>query len=198
MKPERGDVTEEEELELWRQNLLGGHSAESLLNTLYFYNGKLFGTFGLRTNGHRLLRISNIVLVDNLIIFDESLSKTFHGGLKDLKKQARYVKHICHEPNEIHDSCLQSLYRLYIENWAHFKRTVKIYLYQKPSSEQTMLASKVLSPVCNTKPKLDVSNSGNLDGSLPDVESLGCVHERTTAKNERAGFSDCLTNLIVI
>ena len=111
-KPQRGDVTEEEELELWRQNLLGGHSAESLLNTLYFYNGKLFG---LRANEHRLLRISNIVLVDNLIIFDESLSKTFHGGLKDLKKQARYIKHICHVPNEIHDSCLQSLYRLYVE-----------------------------------------------------------------------------------
>ena len=53
-KPQRGDVTEEEELELWRQNLLGGHSAESLLNTLYFYNGKLFG---LRANEHRLLRI---------------------------------------------------------------------------------------------------------------------------------------------
>ena len=101
-KPQRGDVTEEEKLELWRQNLLGGHSAESLLNTLYFYNGKLFG---LRANEHRLLRISNIVLVDNLIIFDETLSKTFHGGLKDLKKQARYIKHICRVPNEIHDSC---------------------------------------------------------------------------------------------
>ena len=53
-KPQRGDVTEEAELEQWRQNLLGGHSAESLLNTLYFYNGKLFG---LRANEHRLLRI---------------------------------------------------------------------------------------------------------------------------------------------
>ena len=94
-KPERSGVTDEEELELWRQNLLGGQSAESLLNTLYFYNGKLFG---LRPNEHRLLRISNIVLVNNLIIFDESLSKTFHGGLKDLKKQARYIKHICHQP----------------------------------------------------------------------------------------------------
>ena len=79
-KPERSGVTDEEELELWRQNLLGGQSAESLLNTPYFYNGKLFG---LRANEHRLLRISNIILVDNLIIFYESLSKTFHGGLKN-------------------------------------------------------------------------------------------------------------------
>ena len=48
------------------------------------------------------------------------------------------------------------------------------------------------------KPKLDVSNANNLGGNWPDVESLGGVHERTTAKNESAGFSDCLTNLIVI
>ena len=88
-KTQRGYVTEEEELELWRQNLFGGHSAESLLNTLYFYNGKLFG---LRANEHRLLRISNIVLVDNLIIFDQRLSKTFHGGLKDLKKTSTLYK----------------------------------------------------------------------------------------------------------
>ena len=26
---------------------------------------------------------------------------------------------------------------------------------------------------------------------MPDVESLGDVHERTTAKNDSAGFSDC-------
>ena len=73
-KPQRGDVTEEEELELWRQNLLGGHSAESLLNTLYFYNGKLFG---LRANEHRLLRISNIVLVDDLIISTKAYRRHF-------------------------------------------------------------------------------------------------------------------------
>ena len=45
--------------------------------------------------------------------------------------------------------------------------------------------------VSNAKPKLDVSNAGNLDGNLPDVESLGGVHERIAAKNESAGFSDC-------
>ena len=47
-----------------------------------------------------------------------------------------------------------------------------------------MLASKVLSAVCFTKPKLDVSKAGNLHGNLPIVESLGGVHERATAKNE--------------
>ena len=32
-----------------KENLLGAHTAESLLHTMYFYNGKLFG---LRANEH--------------------------------------------------------------------------------------------------------------------------------------------------
>ena len=262
-KPERSDVTDEEELELWRQNLLGGQSAESLLNTLYFYNGKLFG---LHANEHRLLRISNIVLVDNLIIFDESLSKTFHGGLKDLKKQARYIKHICHQPNEIHDLCLQSLYCLYIDKvregavmadafylrpnrdgsfgyekgavglntlnsilperlcakaglprkTSHclcitcatrlFENSVEekiarertghtsnsLLRYQKPSKEQTMLASKVLSPVCSTKPIVNVrSSSSKSDGTLAEIGRSSGLDVTTTAKKDLALFEDC-------
>lgn len=71
------------------KRLLGGHSDESLMYTIYFYNGKLFG---LRACEHRLLRFCNICVKENLIIFDESLSKTFHGGLKDLKKKPRLIK----------------------------------------------------------------------------------------------------------
>ena len=77
---ERKEITEEEESKLWKLNLLGKTTAESLLHTLYFYNGKLFG---LRSNEHRLLRASNSKIVDNLYIFDETTSKTILGGLKD-------------------------------------------------------------------------------------------------------------------
>ena len=59
---ERKEITEEEESKLWKLNLLGKTTAESLLHTLYFYNGKLFG---LRSNEHRLLRASNFKIVDN-------------------------------------------------------------------------------------------------------------------------------------
>ena len=89
----REEITEE-------KGLLGGHSAESLMYTIYFYNGK---RFGLRACEHRLLRSCNICVKENLIIFDESLSKTFHGGLKDLKKKLRLIKHKCHEIGDEHD-----------------------------------------------------------------------------------------------
>jgi len=69
--------TEEEETMFWTKGLLGTNSAESLVNTVYFYCGKLFG---LRANEQRLIRISNIIIRDNFIIFDESVSETFHGG----------------------------------------------------------------------------------------------------------------------
>lgn len=73
-----------------------------------FYNGKLFG---LRSGEHRLLRLCNNFVKENYITFDESLrSETFHGGLRDLKKEPRFIKHKCHEVGHQHDRCLATLY----------------------------------------------------------------------------------------
>lgn len=106
---ERKEITEEEESNLTNLNLLGKTTAEALLHTFNFYNGKLFR---LRSNAHWMLRVSNFKIVDNLIIFDKSKSKTFHGGLKDLKKQPQLIKHECHRPQEGHSPCLQFIYEL--------------------------------------------------------------------------------------
>ena len=67
---EKEEITEREREEtiLWDMALLGANTAESLLNTVYFYNGKLFG---LRTGERRLIRLSNIVVGRNKIVFDE-------------------------------------------------------------------------------------------------------------------------------
>ena len=70
----REEIIEDEEGILWEKGLLGGHSAESSMHTIYFYNGKLFG---LRAGEHRLFRFCNTFVKENLIIFDESLCKTF-------------------------------------------------------------------------------------------------------------------------
>ena len=43
---------------------------------------------------------------ENLIIFDESFSKTFHRGLKDLKKKPSLIKHKCHEIG-VEQHCIQ-------------------------------------------------------------------------------------------
>ena len=61
------EITEDKEGLLWEKGLLGGHSAEALMYTIYFYNGKLFG---LRVCEHRLLRFCNICVKENLINFD--------------------------------------------------------------------------------------------------------------------------------
>lgn len=42
-KEDRETITAEEEKILLEKNLLGCHSAKSLLHTIYIYNGKLFG-----------------------------------------------------------------------------------------------------------------------------------------------------------
>ena len=107
-KEEREEITVEEEELLWEKGLLGDASAECLAHNLLLLweagdltvnRGKLFG---LRANEQMLLRFSNIVLNKNFIIFDETISKTFHEGLVDLKRKARLVKHMCHETGVTH------------------------------------------------------------------------------------------------
>ena len=46
----KAEITEEEKAKLWDRKLLGCNSAELLLSTVYYSNGKLFG---LRVGEHR-------------------------------------------------------------------------------------------------------------------------------------------------
>ena len=111
-KEERHEVTAEEEELLWSKGLLGRETAECLLNTVYCYNGKLFG---LRTGENCQLRFINIRVENNYVIFDESLSKTFHGRLNDLKYKPRVVKHFCHELGTHHNRYLVHIYNMYLK-----------------------------------------------------------------------------------
>ena len=110
-KEEKESVTEEEEELFWNLNLLGMSTAKSLLNTVYFYNGKLFG---LRGGEHRSLVLTNFEVGSNFVKFEENSCKTFHGGLTDLKYIPKVVKHICHPLGETHERCLVEMYKLYI------------------------------------------------------------------------------------
>ena len=82
-RKEKEGITDDEERLLWSKDLLGGKTAQSLVCTIYFYIGKIFG---LRKCEHRELRLSNFVIEKNKNCYRENISKTFHGGLKDLKK----------------------------------------------------------------------------------------------------------------
>ena len=63
-REEKEPVLPEEE-KFWKLELLGKKTAKSLLSTIFFYNGKLFG---LRGGEHRNLTIAN---------FEVGLRKTF-------------------------------------------------------------------------------------------------------------------------
>ena len=95
---ERDPMSEEDEAPLWEKRIFGCNSAKSLFRTIYFYNGKLFG---LRSTEHRNLRYSNFSIVSESVSYDESVSKTYHGGLKDLKYKPRVVKHVCSAEKDV-------------------------------------------------------------------------------------------------
>ena len=74
-KEEKQHVSEEDEKKFWTMGLLGKSSTNSLLNVVYFYNGKLFG---LLDSEHRNICLNNFETGDNYIRFEKNVSKTFH------------------------------------------------------------------------------------------------------------------------
>ena len=110
-KEEKEAVTDEDEEKFWSAGLFGSGTAKQLLDTIYFYNGKMFG---LRGGEHRNICVNNFSLGPNVINFEENVCKTFHGGITDLKYEPRKVRHICHERGQEHDRCLVQFYQLYI------------------------------------------------------------------------------------
>jgi hypothetical protein len=87
-QPEKEAITEAEEEAFWANGLLGKSSSQVLLNTVYFYNGKLFD---LRSSEHRAITLNNFTIGENFIKFEENVCKTFHGGITDLKYKPRIV-----------------------------------------------------------------------------------------------------------
>ena len=83
-----------------------------MLNTVYYYNGKLFS---LRRGEHRNITVNNFEVGSNYSEFKENVSKTFHGGLCDMKYVPRKVRHVCHKDGEKHERCLVELYKEYID-----------------------------------------------------------------------------------
>ena len=84
---------------------------------------------------------------ENLIIFDESFSKMFHGGLKDLKKKPRLIKHKCHEIGVEHDRFLAALYSVYITKVEGFAESVESF-YFRPHRKGTFEYEKSAVGLC--------------------------------------------------
>jgi hypothetical protein len=109
---EKDAITDDEEGLLWSKGLLGRQNCSKFgLHNLFLYRK----IFGLRACEHRQLRLSNFVIENNKICYRENISKTFHGGLKDLNKKPRMVTHYCHEDGEsVDEPCLVQMFKQYI------------------------------------------------------------------------------------
>ena len=107
---------EEEEL-LWEKKVLGDHSPEALLNTVFFMNGLYFA---LRSGDeHRNLRHSpcQIQVIENsgerpYLQYTEDISKNHPGGLKGRKVKPKVVLHHANTANP--DRCFVRLFKLYM------------------------------------------------------------------------------------
>ena len=101
---------------------------------MYFYNGKIFG---LRGGDHRKIVVNNFEIGPNFIKFEENASKTYYGGICDLKYVPRKVKHVCHSIGEKHESsrCLVEIYTLYIGLVETHAKAVTAF-YFKPSTRR--------------------------------------------------------------
>ncbi len=97
-----------------------------------FHNGKLFGSFAKE---HRNLRVNNFRIDSVSVTYDESTSKTFHGGLKDLKYSPRVTKHICCSEKDVnHFPCIVNCYSTYIEKVKDLAK-VNEASYFKPNND---------------------------------------------------------------
>ena len=131
---ERDPISEEDEALLWEKGILGCNSAKSLFSTIYFYNGKLFV---LRSTEHRNLRYSNFSIDSESVTYDESVSKTYHGGLKDLKYKPRVVKHVCCAGKDVgHNRCIIKCYSIYMSKIQEIACKVEAF-YFKPNLNST-------------------------------------------------------------
>ena len=81
---------------------------------------------------HRNIVVNNFEIGPNFIKFEENASKTYHGGLCDIKYVPRVVKHVCHSIEEKHEPCLVEIFRLYVGLVETHAKEVTAF-YFKPS-----------------------------------------------------------------
>ena len=69
-KPDKEAITDEEEDKFWAAGQLGMSTSKRVLNSVYYYNGKLFG---LRRAEHRNITLNNFEMGSNYIAFEENV-----------------------------------------------------------------------------------------------------------------------------
>lgn len=104
-------ISAETENKLWEKGLLGNKTGKSLLNTMFFYNCKLFGLRGVDEHGG--MEIDQIDLgVDQrgyFVKFKGRSSKIYKGGLAQRHVETKEIVH------QFQNLKLYNMYKDYIE-----------------------------------------------------------------------------------
>ena len=74
-KEEAEAVTNQDKEKFWSAGLFCSETARQLLDTIHFYNGKMFG---LRGGEHRKICVNNFSLGPNVINFEENEKRSIH------------------------------------------------------------------------------------------------------------------------
>ena len=114
--PKRAEpINPEEEALLWSSRQFGTHNGKVILNTVYFYNCKVFG---LRSfDEHRNLKCSQFTkLLDEqkrvYMEYTDFGSKTNRGGLKHMKVENKTVRQ--YENPDDPDHCVVNIFQKYL------------------------------------------------------------------------------------
>ena len=114
-KKQAEPITPAKEDLLWTTGQLGDSTSQSMINTVFFYNSKLFGLRAM--DKHRGLACEQFeVGEDNhgkYIKFDGRSTKTLTGGLRQRNLSAKSIRHY----STVSDSsrCLHKIYSSYLE-----------------------------------------------------------------------------------
>ena len=137
--PRKTEVfTKADEEVLWQKGVLGAHSPESLLQSVFFLNGKNFHLHG--GDEHRFLRISQIQRYTNpdRYVYVEHGSKNRSGGISDFRNANKTVP-IYANPS-VKERCHVYLLDLYLSKLPPDGRQGDTF-YLRPVKEPTEGAS---------------------------------------------------------
>ena len=109
-------ITYDEEEIMWEKGILGDHSPQSLIDTMFYMNGLYFALRGGKEHRNLRYEASQITLIEkpgdrSYLQYHEDVSKNHPGGLKGRKIKPKIVYH--HANTEKPERCFVRLYKLY-------------------------------------------------------------------------------------
>jgi hypothetical protein len=126
-------IMKDEENLSWTKGVMGLHSPKSLVRTVFFYIGKVFGLRGREE--HRALKLSQFERLkdpDRYYVYTENESKNRNGGLGQLAVRNKVVSVFANDIKG--DHCIVSILDFYISKLPSSTRQTDLFYVQPLSS----------------------------------------------------------------